>query len=722
MAPFFAGLDVAFQSDDYIAISHFADPGLRFERILGEFTGPQYGLENPRFYRPIASASLALDHCIWGIAPFGFHLSNVLLHGMSAGLVFLIGWALFQRRAAALVSALAFGWFSTHPDAVVWTVGRVDGLATAWGLLAILAHLRARRTSRLLASGVSAAAFALALGSKEAGITVVGLIGALELLGLASGRDESRLRRAKALVPYFALTLAYLLVRRGALGTWSGGYGGLPSLSEWPSLAGHLLLDVVWMIVPLTPAEAGDLPGGETLAFVAAVLVWLVLGRLLFLSGRSDPVARPAFVLGILWSLASASVLLGLLEREAVGTHLRLWYLPSIGIAWVLGPLLAADSLAEARRLRLWLGLALLVVHGGLLGTRLVAFREAGAIAADLRGSLETIAASSGPRSPVLVARVPNHHRGAFVFSWGLPAAFRPPFTESVGQVFPIKGGPEVDPSLAFLPFETTSIFRWQGSHRRAARLAISDGTSANLKMSVAGHTKRWELSDGAPANGALAVRLKPPVAWGAAALEIQLTLASEAQTWQEDRRIPLPGRVDLVRIPIVFERPSIDSEEVMLRAVEVTLKDSPSAGALRGLALEPDVQRFELRLSAEASSVVRADFDKPLTGSPSIEHAGIRVTTFSALGTCIAILPAGRLDLLRIGTAPAWGRNALLALLPSAFGLDERWVYLHVALLSDPGNPYSVIASSQLLPLELDPTLAPVIEALHEQLTRQAR
>lgn len=43
-------------------------------------------LSNVRFilshspFRPVVNASYALDHAIWGHTPFGYHLTNVLLH------------------------------------------------------------------------------------------------------------------------------------------------------------------------------------------------------------------------------------------------------------------------------------------------------------------------------------------------------------------------------------------------------------------------------------------------------------------------------------------------------------------------------------------------------------------------------------------------------------------------------------------------------------------
>ena len=57
-------------------------------------------LSNVRFvllyslYRPVVNVSYAIDRAIWGVAPFGFHLTNVALHA----LVVVLFYA-FCRRA-----------------------------------------------------------------------------------------------------------------------------------------------------------------------------------------------------------------------------------------------------------------------------------------------------------------------------------------------------------------------------------------------------------------------------------------------------------------------------------------------------------------------------------------------------------------------------------------------------------------------------------------------
>ena len=42
------------------------------------------------YWRPLLLMSFAIDYRLWGLAPFGFHLTNVLLHLIAAWLIFLL--------------------------------------------------------------------------------------------------------------------------------------------------------------------------------------------------------------------------------------------------------------------------------------------------------------------------------------------------------------------------------------------------------------------------------------------------------------------------------------------------------------------------------------------------------------------------------------------------------------------------------------------------------
>src|SRR6185295_11608362 len=51
-------------------------------------------------YQPLTWLSFMLDHALWGAAPRGFHLTNVLLHALNALLFAMLAQALVLRTRA----------------------------------------------------------------------------------------------------------------------------------------------------------------------------------------------------------------------------------------------------------------------------------------------------------------------------------------------------------------------------------------------------------------------------------------------------------------------------------------------------------------------------------------------------------------------------------------------------------------------------------------------
>ena len=49
--------------------------------------------------RPVVNLTYAIDWSVWGLDPFGFHLTNVLVHVVNVALVFQLAWRLTADAA-----------------------------------------------------------------------------------------------------------------------------------------------------------------------------------------------------------------------------------------------------------------------------------------------------------------------------------------------------------------------------------------------------------------------------------------------------------------------------------------------------------------------------------------------------------------------------------------------------------------------------------------------
>lgn len=126
------------------------------------------------YYRPVVFLTFAVDHALWGERAWGYHLTNLLVHGLN---VFLLVRVALRGGLAPAVALLAGALFALHPlqtDAVAYVSGRTDLLMTTGALYAWYA-LQVRRAPS--ARGIAAAVgVALAILSKESGFALVALV------------------------------------------------------------------------------------------------------------------------------------------------------------------------------------------------------------------------------------------------------------------------------------------------------------------------------------------------------------------------------------------------------------------------------------------------------------------------------------------------------------------------------------------------------------------
>src|SRR5437879_1125872 len=137
-------------------------------------------------YIPLTWMSLGLDYLLWGMNPFGYHLTSLLLHTANAVVFFFVVRLLLtlalpsssERGHALDVSAgVAALLFAIHPlrvESVVWVTERRDVLSGLFYLLTILVYLRAceRGTRGRWWYWLSVVVFGCALLSKSMAVSL----------------------------------------------------------------------------------------------------------------------------------------------------------------------------------------------------------------------------------------------------------------------------------------------------------------------------------------------------------------------------------------------------------------------------------------------------------------------------------------------------------------------------------------------------------------------
>lgn len=101
--------------------------------------------EEPLLLRDLSWAG---DSMLFGFAnPLGYHLGNILLHGLVVGLLFLMLTSCMPHRSAAVWTTTLFLLSGVHVEPVAWIMGRKDLLCALFMLVALCAQ-----TQRLAAS------------------------------------------------------------------------------------------------------------------------------------------------------------------------------------------------------------------------------------------------------------------------------------------------------------------------------------------------------------------------------------------------------------------------------------------------------------------------------------------------------------------------------------------------------------------------------------------
>src|SRR5437899_2984776 len=106
-------------------------------------------------YIPLTWMTLGLDYLLWGMNPFGYHLTSLLLHAANAVAFFFVVRRILKRalpspsergHALAVSAGVAALVFAIHPlrvESVAWVTERRDVLSGLFYLVAILLYLRA---------------------------------------------------------------------------------------------------------------------------------------------------------------------------------------------------------------------------------------------------------------------------------------------------------------------------------------------------------------------------------------------------------------------------------------------------------------------------------------------------------------------------------------------------------------------------------------------------
>ena len=159
-------------------------------------------IEREGHYWPLVYTTFWLEHKLWGFAPAGYHIVNVLLHLANT----LLLWHLLRRLVvpgAWLVAAI-FAVHPLHVESVAWVVERKDVLSGLFYLAAALVWMRFMEQPRPRRYVCSLVLYAAGLLSKS----IVATLPAALLIWHWWQQGRVTLTDLLRLVPFFVVGLA----------------------------------------------------------------------------------------------------------------------------------------------------------------------------------------------------------------------------------------------------------------------------------------------------------------------------------------------------------------------------------------------------------------------------------------------------------------------------------------------------------------------------------
>lgn len=153
--------------DDRYVINNPYIRGLTPENLRQLFT-QTFGSQ----YHPLQVLSYALEYSLWGLNARGYHLVNVILHGLNVCFAYILIRRIVGSVPVAAMSALLFAVHPVNVENVVWVSERKTLLAAFFFFAAFISYLRFRRDGSSSAYLLSLLLYALALLSKVAVATL----------------------------------------------------------------------------------------------------------------------------------------------------------------------------------------------------------------------------------------------------------------------------------------------------------------------------------------------------------------------------------------------------------------------------------------------------------------------------------------------------------------------------------------------------------------------
>jgi tetratricopeptide (TPR) repeat protein len=315
-----------------------------------------------KYFRPMYFASLVIDQRLWGVTPFGFHLTSIVLHSITTVLLYFLILLLFKEfkrgpgEDEAFLSSMLFALYPLHVESVSFIAARGDLLAAAFFLACFIFYILSyRKFFFIILAGVF---FYFSFLSKEVAFSFPIIILGFDLV---SRRFLTRSNIYKYLI-IGSLVVVYFYLRSGSFANFLNivheysfrEAGVSPGIGEFIIIFLGTYLFYAWkLLFPYTLNHfIGTIPGGDALhIIISALLITAVIAVFVISVKKKENVT--AFSLLWVFAALGPAVMIAIYPLAITRFAERFLYVPSLGYCLLAGYLILRGGRLTGRK---WAG------------------------------------------------------------------------------------------------------------------------------------------------------------------------------------------------------------------------------------------------------------------------------------------------------------------------------------------------------------------------------
>ena len=299
-------------------------------------------------WAPLLWLSFILNVEMFGMAPWGFHLFNIILFALSAGVLFGLIWRWTSRMGLALAVSLLWTFHPARVESVAWVVERKDVLSGLFFLLCLGAYVRSHEGGHVRKGWAWVSIGFLFLGMLVKPVLIIVpfvllLLDVWPLGRMAWEKGDIRRRMPQLILEKWRVGLVAFGL--GAV-SWMAG----PDTPQPPwsyRLATIPINYLIYLRQTVWPQGLSVLCPRPEFSYGALALAVTVLSGLTVWAWRLRR-QQPAILVGWLWFCLMLVPSIGFFWFGTTeGTGVRFSYLPHVGL--MLAAVLAADGFLRWR-------------------------------------------------------------------------------------------------------------------------------------------------------------------------------------------------------------------------------------------------------------------------------------------------------------------------------------------------------------------------------------